>query len=534
MKVSIPKADIDRIMADYNCTQEEATKAYLKAASAANEVFQETIAQNLKKDAIYNIPVYTPKQIKDHLDKYVIGQEEYKKRISIAAAYHFAMVKYLHEHTEEERKVKRFRKKNTLISGPSGSGKTYCIEVLGDYLQIPTLIVDATDYTEMGYVGKSSEDMIRELIDMAPGSNKKEQAEFVAKNGGIIFIDELDKKAKESYNGWSGGHDIAREGFQRSVLKILERKSVLIENPYSPVSQIQEAMELQQGKTDKKEKMISTENILFILGGSFERNVESLETIVKRRILQNLPDDEENMRIINGFGTSQSEELERSYKSYHKEATVNDYIKFGLLPELVGRTPIRTFVNRLSKNDLIRIMEDTEDSIITQYKVEFQLFDIKLEVTSDAINYIAEEADSKKTGARALVSVLESILTEYQFQLPGTNFKTLVVDEELCRHPSDNILKLFERSPFVDYVQTFKLSYGIQLILGEGVQEYVKQYAKEHNQEITKSLRELLKGAVSLNYMNFQGTFEVTVPMLEDKKYFDNLFLDWWNSQPHK
>jgi len=293
-------------------------------------------------------------------------------------------------------------------------------------------------------------------------------------------------------------------------------------------------MELQQGKTDKKEKMISTENILFILGGSFERNVESLETIVKRRILQNLPDDEENMRIINGFGTSQSEELERSYKSYHKEATVNDYIKFGLLPELVGRTPIRTFVNRLSKNDLIRIMEDTEDSIITQYKVEFQLFDIKLEVTSDAINYIAEEADSKKTGARALVSVLESILTEYQFQLPGANFKTLVVDEELCRHPSDNILKLFERSPFVDYVQTFKLSYGIQLILGEGVQEYVKQYAKEHNQEITKSLRELLKGAVSLNYMNFQGTFEVTVPMLEDKKYFDNLFLDWWNSQPHK
>ena len=163
--------------------------------------------------------------------------------------------------------------KNTLISGPSGSGKTYCIEVLGDYLQIPTLIVDATDYTEMGYVGKSSEDMIRELIDMAPGSNKKEQAEFVAKNGGIIFIDELDKKAKESYNGWSGGHDIAREGFQRSVLKILERKSVLIENPYSPVSQIQEAMELQQGKTDKKEKMISTENILFILGGSFEREM---------------------------------------------------------------------------------------------------------------------------------------------------------------------------------------------------------------------------------------------------------------------
>ena len=112
--------------------------------------------------------IFTPKEIKVHLDKYVIGQEEYKKRLSIAAAYHFAMIKYLSDHPDQVT-VKRFRKKNTLIAGPSGSGKTYCVEVLGDLLQVPTLIVDATDYTEAGYVGKSADDMIRELVDLAPG-----------------------------------------------------------------------------------------------------------------------------------------------------------------------------------------------------------------------------------------------------------------------------------------------------------------------------------------------------------------------------
>lgn len=260
-------------MNDYNCSEQQAAKAYLDAQDKANETVKAFLAERFGSsrpaDDKHKPRIYTSIEIKDHLDKYVIGQEEYKKRLSIAAAYYFTMIMHLCENPadEEDGKVKRFRKKNTVIAGPSGSGKTYCVEILGDLLQVPTLIVDATDYTEAGFVGKSADDMIRELIDLAPGYNRKEQARFISQYGGLIFIDEIDKKAKD---GALIGHDISREGFQRPVLKLIERKSVSINNPYSAASQIQEMME-QQRKTQasKQDSMVSTENILFILGGSF-------------------------------------------------------------------------------------------------------------------------------------------------------------------------------------------------------------------------------------------------------------------------
>ncbi len=534
MKISIPKTEIDRIMKEYGCSQEEATKAYISASDTANSIFEKELIRNLgkkpKKETNFEIRLFTPKEIKAHLDKYVIGQEEYKKRISIAAAYHFGMIKYLGENPEQTQ-VKRFRKKNTLIAGPSGSGKTYAIEVLGDFLQVPTLIVDATDYTEVGYVGKNSEDMVRELIDMAPGSNRKEQAEFIAHNGGIIFIDEIDKKARD---GAHIGQDISREGFQRSVLKLIERKSVYIDNPYSPVSQFQEAMELQtQGKTDKKEKMITTENILFILGGSFERMLgHSLEAIVKKRLENEEKGEEDDEKAkITGFNFKQSYLFQKEYKNYIKEAVAGDYIKFGLLPELVGRAPIRSFVNVLSKNDLIRIMQDTEDSILSQYKIEFELFGIHIDIQSDAIEYVAEKAENKKTGARALVSIWETILTDFQFTLPGSNFTRLTIDRKLCEQPQDMLLKLLEKSPFVDFIESFKKEYEIELILDENAQAYIEEEAQKNNMPIPTMLKKMLQGASALNYMNFKGTFPVTKEMLQDEKYFDNLFLEWYKKQ---
>jgi endopeptidase Clp ATP-binding regulatory subunit ClpX len=533
MQVSIPKKELDKLIETYNCSQDEAARAYLSAQDDAREAFSETIEQMLgaKKSASERqIACYTPLEIKSHLDKYVIGQEEYKKRISIAASYHFAMIQYLREHPEAS-EVKRFRKKNTIIAGPSGSGKTYCVEVLGDLLEVPALIVDATDYTEAGYVGKSADDMVRELIDLAPGSNREEQAQFISQHGGIIFIDEIDKKAKE---GGLVGHDISREGFQRSVLKLLERKLVLIDNPYSPASQIQEAMERQQGKTtEKKEKMIGTEHILFILGGSFERNVDNLETIVKKRIEHKGNVREDGSVVIRGFDAdikSTRKEKEK-YKNYFREADADDFIRFGLLPELVGRSPIRTFVNLLSKNDLVRIMNDTEDSILDQYELEFSLFDIDLDITDDAVEYVAEIAENQKTGARALVSVWENILTNFQYELPGSNFKMLKITREVCKRPRDMLLKLLEKSPFVDYVENFKREYGITLALNEEIQEYIEGIARRDNMEVSATIKKLLDGASALNYMNHQGTFEVTKEMLDDPKYFDNLFTSWHEKQ---
>ncbi len=535
MQVTIPRKAINDLMEKYACSENEASRVYLEAQGRAEEAFSDTVKELLEETQASSerlIQSYTPREIKEHLDKYVIGQEEYKKRICIAASYHFAMIQYLREHPDDS-KVKRFRKKNTIIAGPSGSGKTYCAEVLGDLLDVPTLIIDATDYTEAGYVGKSADDMVRELIDLAPGGTREEQAHVIATHGGIIFIDEIDKKAK---GGGLIGHDISREGFQRSVLKLIERKLVPIDNPYSPASQIREAMAQQQGKKAvNQEKMMSTENILFILGGSFERSAENLESIVKKRIEYKGHVREDGSIVIRGFDSVQNntEKEKEKFKNYFKEAGTEDYIRFGLLPELVGRVPIRTFVNLLSKNDLVRIMTDTEDSILSQYVMEFELFGIAVRICDDAISYVAEVSENSKTGARALVSVWESILTDFQFELPGSNFKSLEVSRELCERPKDLLLKMLEKSPFVDYIENFKREFGVELVLDNEIQQHIEELAQEQGMEVSATIKTLLRSASALNYMDLTEPFKITRAMLEDPKYFDRLFIKWHETQMH-
>jgi ATP-dependent protease Clp ATPase subunit len=371
--------------------------------------------------------------------------------------------------------------------------------------------------------------MVRELIDVAPGHHREEQARFISRFGGLICIDEIDKKAKD---GSLVGHDISREGFQRSVLKLIERKLVPINNPYSAASQIQEVIDRQKGeRAGKPDSMISTENILFILGGSFERKGDNLESIVKKRLQHKGRVKEDGSVEIKGFASDKKKNEKGQLKNFYKEAEADDFINFGLLPELIGRSPIRTFVNLLSKNDLIRIMQDTKDSILNQYKMEFKLFNIDLDFTSNAIEYVAEISENRKTGARALVSVWENILTDFQFELPGSNFSTLKVDRELCEKPKDYLLKMLERSPFVDFVENFKKEYGIELTLDEEVQNYFEHYAQQNNLQISETLKKFLFGASALNYMGVRGTYNITKDMIEDEKYFDKLFAKWYENQ---
>jgi endopeptidase Clp ATP-binding regulatory subunit ClpX len=531
MKVPIPKEAVTQIMNDYNCSEEQAAKAYLDAQDRANEGFKSCLEERFgpsKSTADKLVPkVYTPRHIKRYLDKFVIGQEEYKKRLAIAAAYHFAMIKHLREHPEDGQ-VKRIRKKNTVTAGPSGSGKTYCVEVLGDLLQVPTLIIDATDYTEAGYVGKSADDMIRELIDLAPGQSRQKQARFISKYGGLIFIDEIDKKAKD---GALVGHDISREGFQRSVLKLIERKLVPINSPYSPVTQIQDLMDRQKKiKSNQQDNMVSTENILFILGGSFERTHNNLESIVKKRLQHKGRVNDDGSVEIKGFAAAEKKNGNGTLLNYYKKAESDDFIKFGLLPELIGRSPIRTFVNMLSKNDLIRIMQETEDSILNQYKLEFKLFDIEVDFIPEAVDYVAEISENRKTGARALVSMWENILTDFQFELPGSNFTKLEVTRELCEHPKDYLLRMLEKSPFVDFIDNFKKEYGIELILDKDAQNYLENYARDNDISISFVLKKLLSGASALNYMGIKEPFKITQDMVQDEKYFDKLFSHWYEN----
>ena len=540
MKVSIPREALEQIMEEYKVDEHTATRVYLDAQDRAQEAFKRHLANVFGRTPggegdrrPFEVPLHTPREIKAHLDKFVIGQEEYKKRIAIAAAYHFAMLKFLYEYPDQTT-VRRFRKKNTITAGPSGSGKTYCVEVLGDLLEVPTLIVDATDYTEAGYVGKSADDMIRELIDLAPGGSRHEQAHFVSRHGGIIFIDEIDKKAKD---GRLIGHDISREGFQRAALKLIERKLVSIDNPMSPASQIQEALDRQRGiDPDPSENMISTEKILFILGGSFERPQDNLESIVKRRMARRGGrDPEEEGFVIQGFlPQDEAGEQPEHYRNYYAEATADDYIRFGLIPELVGRSPIRTFVNLLSKNDLVRIMTDTEDSIVEQYRTEFKLFGIDLKIADDAVDYVAGVAENKRTGARALVSVWENILTDFQYELPGLNFTQLKVDRALCERPKDALLAMMEKSPIVDFIEGFRRQYGVELVLDENAEQYIEQYARDKDIQISAAIQRLLGGAGALNYMDIKDPFEITREMLEDPKYFERLFTEWHQARKSK
>jgi len=273
---------------------------------------------------------------------------------------------------------------------------------------------------------------------------------------------------------------------------------------------------------------VSTENILFILGGSFQRVYNSLDSIVKRRTSHKGQLSEDEAVVIEGFTPSNSGKNKKELKRYYKEAVEEDFIRFGLLPEIVGRAPIKTFVNPLSKNDLIRIMKETEDSILNQYELEFRLFDIQVNFTDDAIDYVAGLAENKQTGARALVSVWENILTGLQSELPGTNHKELVISKQLCERPHDFLLAMLKKSPFLDYIEFFKKEYGIELVLDENIQKYIEDYAKANNMELSKTIRTLLAGASALNYMNVTGPFHIKKEMLEDGKYFDKLFTLWY------
>jgi len=533
--IEIPKEDIDKIMEQYGCSMDEAIRAYLTAKNSADETFEETLndmfapAEEEKPSEPEKVRIFTPEEIKRHLDKYVIGQEDYKKRLSIAAAYHFAIVDAINTGKADKVRLKRFRKKNTIISGPSGSGKTYCVEILGDMLEVPTLIIDATDYTEAGYVGKSADDMIRELIQIAPGATKLEKAEFLEKHGGLIFIDEMDKKAKD---GKMIGHDISREGFQRAVLKLIERKNISVEDPMSPASQIQDLIEQQRGGhgEGKRKGFISTENILFVLGGSFMRPDNDLESIVKKRLERGTGVYKDDGSVtITGFVTGKDRATEKHY-NYYKEANTDDYIRFGIIPELVGRAPVKTYVNALSKNDLIRIMTETEDSILEQYKFEFSLFGINISFDEAALMWVAERAENQKTGARALISVFEDLLTDFQFELPGTNFKDVKITKDICEAPHDALLSILARSPFVDFVEKFRRDQGIELVIPEAVEQGSKS-SRRRTEYRYPAVAKLLGGASALNYMNWKGPFEITEEMLDNPKYFDELYVKWHQEQ---
>lgn len=322
----------------------------------------------------------TPKEIYEHLNRFVVGQEQAKKTLSIAAHNHYKRL-LIHKQSEY---TKTLDKANVLLIGPTGSGKTYMIKHLAEFMGVPYYIGDANSLTAAGYVGKDVEDLISGLIDNADG-----HAEAAA--AGIIFIDEFDKISKRS--GSATTKDVGGEAVQQALLKIIEGTQVTITKS--------------TGLT-KTQITIDTSNILFIVGGAFV----GLEEIVAARTKKN-----DAPKI--GFAAAPEAKKQTEHKVIHN-VLPEDIEKFGFIPEIIGRLPLITTLNELTEDDLVKIMTEIDGNILWQYTELFAYNKNVLNIERDAIVAIAKNAKKNKTGARGLRTVMEKVLADGMFNLEDT------------------------------------------------------------------------------------------------------------------